>query len=65
MAGVVKHLGAHVLVIDDDEDILRLLTMRLQARVSCYTAVGSAEQALVQMRLILHGLCSVIYVCQG
>ena len=40
MAGVVKHLGAHVLVIDDDEDILRLLTMRLQARGFRVTAVG-------------------------
>lgn len=62
MAGVVKHLGAHVLVIDDDEDILRLLTMRLQARGFRVTAVGSAEQALVQIevdppRVVLSDIC--------
>jgi two-component system response regulator GlrR len=43
--------GAHVLVVDDDEDILRLLTMRLQARGFRVTAVGSAEQALVQIAI--------------
>jgi two-component system response regulator GlrR len=41
--------GAHVLVVDDDEDILRLLTMRLRARGFRVTAVGSAEQALAQI----------------
>ncbi|MDE2439950.1 MAG: sigma 54-interacting transcriptional regulator [Betaproteobacteria bacterium] len=41
--------GAHILVVDDDEDILRLLTMRLKARGFRVTAVGSAEQALVQI----------------
>ncbi|MBL8426072.1 MAG: sigma 54-interacting transcriptional regulator [Azonexus sp.] len=41
--------GAHVLVVDDDEDILRLLTMRLKARGFRVSAVGSAEQALVQI----------------
>jgi len=35
--------------VDDDEDILRLLTMRLKARGFRVTAVGSAEQALVQI----------------
>lgn len=43
--------GAHVLVVDDDEDILRLLTMRLQARGFRVSAVGSAEQALVQIAI--------------
>ena len=38
--------GAHVLVVDDDEDILRLLVMRLRARGFRITAVGSAEEAL-------------------
>jgi len=38
--------GAHVLVVDDDEDILKLLTMRLRAKGFRITAVGSAEQAL-------------------
>jgi len=41
--------GAHVLVVDDDEDILKLLTMRLRARGFRVTAVGSAEQALAQI----------------
>lgn len=44
-----KMLGAHILVVDDDEDILRLLTMRLRARGFRVSAVGSAEQALVQI----------------
>ena len=38
-----------MLVVDDDEDILRLLTMRLKARGFRVSAVGSAEQALVQI----------------
>jgi two-component system response regulator GlrR len=41
--------GAHVLVVDDDEDILKLLTMRLRAKGFRITAVGSAEQALAQI----------------
>jgi two-component system response regulator GlrR len=41
--------GAHVLVVDDDEDILKLLTMRLRAKGFRITAVGSAEQALVRI----------------
>lgn len=45
----MRNEGAHVLVVDDDEDILRLLTMRLKARGFKVTAVGSAEQALVQI----------------
>ncbi len=44
-----KMLGAHILVVDDDEDILRLLTMRLRARGFRVSAVGSAELALVQI----------------
>lgn len=42
-------LGAHVLAVDDDEDILRLLTMRLRARGFRVTAVGSAEEALARI----------------
>ncbi len=41
--------GAHVLVVDDDVDILKLLTMRLRAKGFRVTAVGSAEQALAQI----------------
>lgn len=49
MAAPAKAAGAHVLVVDDDEDILRLLTMRLRARGFRVSAVGSAEQALAQI----------------
>jgi two-component system response regulator GlrR len=49
MAHAAASAGAHVLVVDDDEDILRLLTMRLRARGFRITAVGSAEQALAQI----------------
>ena len=49
MAAPTKAVGAHVLVVDDDEDILRLLTMRLRARGFRVSAVGSAEQALAQI----------------
>lgn len=38
--------GAHILVVDDDEDILRLLVMRLRAKGFRISAVGSAEEAL-------------------
>ncbi len=41
--------GAHVLVVDDDEDILKLLTIRLRAKGFRITAVGSGEQALAQI----------------
>ncbi|MCG2577381.1 sigma 54-interacting transcriptional regulator [Dechloromonas sp. XY25] len=54
--------GAHVLVVDDDEDILRLLTMRLKARGFRVTAVGSAEQAVVRIavdtpRVVVSDVC--------
>ena len=49
MRPALRGEGAHVLVVDDDEDILRLLTMRLKARGFRVSAVGSAEQALVQI----------------
>src|SRR6185369_6647564 len=41
--------GAHILVVDDDEDILRLLSIRLRARGFKVTAVGSAEEALARI----------------
>jgi len=43
--------GAHILVIDDDEDILRLLTMRLQARGFRVTAATSAEEGLTKIAI--------------
>ena len=49
MSDAAGHGSAHVLVVDDDEDILRLLTMRLRARGFRVTAVGSAEQALARI----------------
>ncbi len=41
--------AAHVLVVDDDEDILRLLAMRLQARGFRVSAASSAEEALARI----------------
>ncbi len=40
---------AHILVVDDDEDILRLLAMRLKARGFRVTPVTSAEEALARL----------------
>ncbi|MGC1174351.1 sigma 54-interacting transcriptional regulator [Polaromonas sp.] len=41
--------GAHLLVVDDDADMLRLLTMRLTAAGYRVSAVSSAEAALSQL----------------
>ncbi|OOG37333.1 sigma 54-interacting transcriptional regulator [Polaromonas sp. A23] len=41
--------GAHLLVVDDDADMLRLLTMRLTAAGYRVSAVSSAEAALTQL----------------
>lgn len=49
MSGLAATAGAHVLVVDDDEDILRLLTMRLRARGFRISAVASAEEALARI----------------
>ena len=43
--------GAHVLVVDDDEDILRLLSIRLRARGFRVTTAASAEEALASTLL--------------
>lgn len=43
--------GAHILVVDDDEDILRLLAIRLKARGFKVSAVGSAEEALARIAI--------------
>lgn len=40
---------AHVLLVDDDADLLKLLSMRLTAAGYRITAVGSAEEALAQL----------------
>ena len=42
---------AHLLVVDDDPDMLRLLTMRLTAAGYRVSAVTSAEAALTQLQL--------------
>ncbi|WP_275710401.1 sigma 54-interacting transcriptional regulator [Dechloromonas hankyongensis] len=62
MRPALRGEGAHVLVVDDDEDILRLLTMRLKARGFRVTAVGSAEQAVVRIavdtpRVVVSDVC--------
>ncbi len=41
--------GAHVLVVDDDPDILRLFTMRLRARGFRVTQAASAEEGLARI----------------
>jgi two-component system response regulator GlrR len=41
----------HLLVVDDDADMLRLLTMRLAAAGYRVTAVSSAEAALTQLHI--------------
>ena len=38
--------GARILVVDDDADLLRLLSLRLQGAGYQVTAVTSAESAL-------------------
>ncbi len=43
--------GAHVLVVDDDPDMLRLLTMRLDAAGYRVSTATSAEAALTQMHI--------------
>jgi two-component system response regulator GlrR len=45
--------GAHLLVVDDDDDLLRLLSMRLTANGYRVTAVGSAEAALARLSIEL------------
>ena len=49
MTGVAGGSGAHILVIDDDHDILRLLSMRLRARGFRVSAAGSAEEGLARI----------------
>ncbi|MDQ3060953.1 MAG: sigma 54-interacting transcriptional regulator [Pseudomonadota bacterium] len=44
-------LAPHLLVVDDDPDMLRLLTMRLTAAGYRVSAVTSAEAALTQLQL--------------
>lgn len=44
-------MSASILVVDDDADLLRLLSMRLGAAGYKVTAVGSAEAALQQLAL--------------
>ncbi len=41
--------GAHILVVDDDEDILRLLSIRLCARGFRVSTAASAEEALARI----------------
>ncbi|MES2741644.1 MAG: sigma 54-interacting transcriptional regulator [Pseudomonadota bacterium] len=47
---------SHVLLVDDDPDLLRLLTIRLNAGNYRVTAVGSAEAALARLAMELPAL---------
>ncbi|RIX49560.1 MAG: response regulator [Rhodocyclales bacterium GT-UBC] len=49
MSSVPENLGVPILVVDDDEDILRLLAMRLRARGFKISTATSAEEALVRI----------------
>ena len=46
-----KAIGARLLVVDDDPDMLRLLSMRLNSAGYQVTAVTSAESALTQLEI--------------
>jgi two-component system response regulator GlrR len=43
--------AAHILVVDDDPDLLKLLSMRLTGAGYRVTATGSAEEALVKIAM--------------
>src|SRR5690606_7716738 len=43
--------AAHILLVDDDADLLRLLSMRLTASGYRVTPVSSAEEALARLEL--------------
>ena len=43
--------GAHILVVDDDPDLLRLLSMRLSGAGYRVSATASAEEALVKIAM--------------
>ncbi|WP_371859634.1 sigma 54-interacting transcriptional regulator [Pseudoduganella namucuonensis] len=45
--------GAHILLVDDDPDLLRLLSLRLTANGYRVTGVGSAEAALARLSVEL------------
>ena len=45
----MAHTGARILVVDDDADLLRLLSMRLHAAGYQVSAAASAEAALTQL----------------
>jgi len=44
-------MNAHILVVDDDPDLLRLLSMRLSGAGYRVTATASAEEALVKIAM--------------
>ena len=44
-------MTAHILVVDDDPDLLRLLSMRLSGAGDRVTATASAEEALVKIAM--------------
>ena len=51
MSDTASAMSPHLLVVDDDADMLRLLTMRLTAAGYRVTAVTSAEAALTQLHI--------------
>ncbi len=51
LATLLQPASAHVLVVDDDPDLLRLLSMRLHANGFRVSAVDSAEAALARVAI--------------
>ena len=51
LAAAAKSAGARILVIDDDQDLLRLLTLRLTAWGLRVSTASSAEQGLARIAL--------------
>lgn len=49
LAALIQPATAHVLVVDDDPDLLRLLSLRLRSNGYRVTAVDSAESALARV----------------
>ena len=49
-------MSAHILLVDDDPDLLRLLSMRLTSAGYRVTAVASAEAALARLAIELPAL---------
>ena len=64
-SGTKNGQGAHILVIDDDEDILRLLSMRLKASGYRVSAAGSVEERMLRLQRKKKKLADAIFADGG